>query len=100
MEIIKLPSVIEKERKQLRMEKLKKNKNAYKRLKNMLVPSEMGLEQFRKYYHPVLSVKEKEVLLNLGIDPWSIEGLKYVGDCKRYNVPLERNIPYEENAKG
>ena len=37
MEIIKLPSAIEKERKHMRSSNLKKNKNAYNRLKMMLV---------------------------------------------------------------
>lgn len=77
MEIIKLPSAIEKERKHLRSKNLKKNKNAYNRLKNMMVPHEMKLAQFRKYYHSVLSVSEKEILISMGIDPWSVEGLKW-----------------------
>lgn len=93
MEIIKLPSAIEKERKHMRLSNLKKNKNAYNRLKMILVPEKMKLAQFRKYYHSVLSVREKEVLINMGLDPWSIEGLKYVGDCRRFNIKLGDLIP-------
>lgn len=48
MEIIKLPSAVGKERKHMRSINLKKNKHAYNRLKNMMVPSEMKLAQFRK----------------------------------------------------
>lgn len=72
---------------------LKKNKNAYTRLKNMMVPYEMKLAQFRKYYHPVLSVSEKEALINMGMNPWSVEGLKYVGDCKKFKIKLGNPIP-------
>lgn len=97
MEIIKLPSVIEKERKHMRSANLKKNRNAYNKLKAMLVPDEMKLAQFRKYYHSVLTVSEKEVLISMGIDPWSVEGLKYVGDCRRFKVKLGEVIP--SNAK-
>lgn len=92
MEIIKLPSAIEKERKQFRSVNLKKNKNAYRRLKNMMVPNEMKLAEFRKYYHPVASGSEKEILISMGIDPWSIEGIKYIGDCKRYKIKLGNTI--------
>ena len=53
----------------------------------------MKLAQFRKYYHSVLSVREKEVLINMGLDPWSIEGLKYVGDCRRFKIKLGDPIP-------
>lgn len=60
MEIIKLPSVIEKDRKRKRSNSLKKNNNAYRHLKEMMVPNELKLWQFRKYYHPVLSIKEKK----------------------------------------
>ena len=88
-----MPSAIEKERKHMRSINLKKNKNAYTRLKNMMVPHEMKLPQFRKYYHSVLSVSEKETLINIGIDPWSVEGLKYVGDCKRFKIKLGNPIP-------
>ena len=95
MEIIKLPSAIEKDRKQKRSNSLKKNNNAYRRLKEMMVPNELKLWQFRKYYHPVLSIKEKEIILNMGLDPWSIEGLKYVGDCRRFRVNLGDPIPYD-----
>lgn len=95
MEIIKLPSVIEKDRKRKRSNSLKKNKNAYRRLKEMMVPNELKLWQFRKYYHPVLSIKEKEIILNMGLDPWSTEGLKYVGDCRRFRVNLGDPIPYD-----
>jgi hypothetical protein len=47
MEIIKLPSAIEKERKQRHSKNLKSNKNAYKQLKEMMVPNELKLWQFR-----------------------------------------------------
>lgn len=42
MEIIKLPSAVKKERKRFRSTNLKKNKNAYSRLKNMMVPNEIA----------------------------------------------------------
>lgn len=99
MEIIKLPSIIEKERKHMRSANLKKNRNAYKKLKTMLVPDEMRLAQFRKYYHSVLTVSEKEVLISMGIDPWSIEGLKYVGDCRRLKLKLGDAIPNDSKEK-
>lgn len=101
MEIIKLPSAIEKERKQFRSVNLKKNKNAYRRLKNMMVPNEMKLAEFRKYYHPVASGIEKEILISMGIDPWSIEGIKYIGDCKRYKIKLGNaiQIPNDNEVK-
>jgi len=88
MEKIKLPSVVEKERKQMRSANLKKNKNAYVKLKSMMVPQELKLAQFRKYYYSVLSKSEKEIVIKMGLDPWSVEGLKYVGDCKRYKIKL------------
>lgn len=59
----------------------------------------MKLSQFRKWYHPTLSTKEKEVLLGFGIDPWSVEGIKYVGDCKRYNLQLGDKIPLDDTDK-
>ncbi|EJU08395.1 hypothetical protein [Fusobacterium hwasookii] len=93
MEIIKLPSEIKKLRKQRRSKNLKKNKNAYRILKEMIVPNELKLWQFRKYYHPVLSIKEKDIVLNIGLDPWSVEGLKYIGDCKRFKINLGEPIP-------
>lgn len=99
MEIIKLPSAVEKERKHMRSTNLKKNKHAYNRLKNMMVPSEMKLAQFRKYYHPVLSSSEKEVLISMGIDPWSVEGLKYVGDCRKFKIKLGNPIPDNNEGK-
>ena len=63
------------------------------------VPKKMKLSQFRKWYHPTLSTKEKEVLLGLGIDPWSVEGIKYVGDCKRYNLQLGDKSPLDDTDK-
>lgn len=98
MEIIKLPSAIRKEHKHFRSINLKKNKNAYSRLKNMMVPKEMKLAEFRKYYHPVASTQEKKILIGMGIDPWSIEGIKYLGDCKRYKVKLGNPIPFSSNT--
>lgn len=86
MVLVKLPSVVNKERKRRRTIRLKKNKHAYKKLKEMMVPSVMSFAEFRKYYHPVLTTEEKDILLKKGIDPWSLEGLKYVGDCKRKKV--------------
>jgi hypothetical protein len=99
MEIIKLPSAIEKERKHMRSTNIKKNRNAYNRLKAMMVPNEMKLAQFRKYYHSVLSVSEKELLIRMGIDPWSVEGLKYVGDCRRFKIKLGNSIPDNSEEK-
>lgn len=98
MEIIKLPSVIKKNQKKKRSENIKKNRNAYKRLKEMMVPNELKLGKFRKYYRPMLSNKEKEILLNMGIDPWSIKGLKYVGDCKRFKYTLGNPIPDDNDS--
>ena len=54
----------------------------------MMVPQELKLSQFRRYYHPVLSMNEKKIIINMGLDPWSVEGLKYVGDCRRYKIKL------------
>lgn len=82
MIIVKLESEITKEKKKIRSKNIKKNKGSYNKLKEMLVPKEMKLHVFRKYYHPVLSKEEKETLIKLGIDPWSLEGLKYIGDSK------------------
>lgn len=93
VEIIKLPSVIKKERKQQRSKNLKNNKNAYKKLLEMMVPCELKLSQFRKYYHPVLSTEEKEIVIIMGLDPWSIAGLKYIGDCRRLNIRLGCPVP-------
>ena len=97
MEIIKLPSEVKKEQRCIRSSNLKTNKKAYNELKEVMVPLKMKLAQFRKYYHPVLSLKEKEVLIDMGLDPWSVEGLKYVGDCKRFKLKLGEPIP--ENIK-
>ena len=85
-----------KERKKIRHKNIEKNKHAYAQLKNQLVPKEMKLYRFRRWYHPTLSTKEKDTLLELGIDPWSIEGIKYVGDCRRYNLQLGDRIPFNE----
>lgn len=93
MEIIKLPSAITKERKSMRATNFKKNKNAYNRLKAIMVPPKMNLGKFRKYYHSVLSKREKEILIDMGIDPWSVEGLKYLGDCRRFKIKLGDSIP-------
>lgn len=93
MEIIKLPSAIERERKHMRSANLKKNKNAYNKLKSMMVPQELKLSQFRRYYHPVLSMDEKKIIINMGLDPWSVESLKYAGDCRRYKIKLGDAIP-------
>lgn len=88
MEIIKLPSDIEMERKYMRSTNLEKNKNAYNKLKSMMVPQELKLSQFRKYYHSVLSIDEKKIIINMGLNPWSVDGLKYAGDCRRYKIKL------------
>lgn len=96
MKIIELPKRTVKERKKIRHKNIEKNKHAYAQLKNQLVPKEMKLYQFRRWYHPTLSTKEKDALLELGIDPWSIEGIKYVGDCRRYNLQLGERIPFDE----
>ncbi len=92
MEIIKLPSAAVKERKDLRRKNLKKNRHAYNELKKLLVPKELPLVKFRKYYHSVLTTEEKEILIEMGLDPWSVEGLKYAGDCRRFNVELGTKI--------
>lgn len=95
MRIVELPKITVEKRKKYRHNNFKKNKHAYAQLKNQLVPREMKLYQFRRWYHPTLSTKEKDILLELGLDPWSIEGIKYVGDCKRYNVQLGDRIPFD-----
>ena len=61
-------------------------------LKKMMVPSELPLAKFRKYYHSVLKTEEKKILIDMGMDPWSIEGLKYAGDCRRYKIKLGNKI--------
>jgi hypothetical protein len=96
MRTVELPKVSTEKRKNIRHKNLEKNKHSYNKLKNQLVPKEMKLYQFRKWYHPTLSTKEKDTLLELGIDPWSVEGIKYVGDCKRYNLQLGDRIPYDD----
>ena len=95
VKIIELPKVTVEKRKKIRHTNLQKNRHAYAQLKNQLVPKEMKLHQFRKWYHPTLSTQEKDILLELGIDPWSIEGIKYVGDCRRYNLQLGDRIPFD-----
>ncbi len=92
MEIIKLPSAVVKDRKEIRRKNRKNNRNAYNKLKNMMVPSELPLAHFRKYYHSVLSTEEKKILLEMGLDPWSVEGLKYAGDCRRKHVKLGTKV--------
>lgn len=99
MKIIELPGALIKNRKKYRHKNLEKNKHAYVELRKQLVPKKMKLSQFRKWYHPTLSTKKKEVLLGFGIDPWSVEGIKYVGDCKRYNLQLGDKIPLDDTAK-
>ena len=97
MKIIELPGATIKRRKEYRHKNREKNKHAYVELRKQLVPRKLKLSQFRKWYHPTLSTKEKDVLLGLGIDPWSVEGIKYVGDCKRYNLQLGDKIPFEDD---
>lgn len=99
MKIIELPGALIKNRKKYRHKNLEKNKHAYVELRKQLVPKKMKLSQFRKWYHPTLSTKEKEVLLGLEIDPWSVEGIKYVGDCKRYNLQLGDKILLDDTDK-
>lgn len=99
MKIIELPGALIKNRKKYRHKNLEKNKHAYVELRKQLVPKKMKLSQLRKWYHPTLSTKEKEVLLGLEIDPWSVEGIKYVGDCKRYNLQLGDKIPLDDTDK-
>lgn len=99
MKIILLNGEERKVKKKKRSKNLKKNKGAYNKLKQMLVPNEMNLGKFRKYYHPILSSKEKEILLLHRINPWSIEGLKYVGDCRRNGVKLEDSFIQDKIIK-
>ena len=54
MKIIELPKMTVKERKKIRHKNIEKNKHAYVQLKNQLVPKEMKLYQFRRWYHPTL----------------------------------------------
>ena len=49
MEIIKLPSAVVKDRKEIRQKNQKRNRNAYNELKKMMVPSELPLAKFRKF---------------------------------------------------
>ena len=92
MEIIKLPSAVVKDMKEIRRKNQKRNRNAYNMLKKMMVPSELPLAKFRKYYHSVLTTEEKKILIDMGMNPWSIEGLKYAGDCRRYKIKLGNKI--------
>lgn len=92
MKIIKLKQGENFDRKKKRSRNLKKNKGSYRKLREFMVPNHIDLSTFRKFYHPVLTVEEKEVLLKLGMDPWSIDGLKYVGDCKRLKIELGDKI--------
>ena len=43
----------------------------------------------------VLTTEEKKILIDMGMDPWSIEGLKYAGDCRRYKIKLGNKIEKE-----
>ena len=92
MENIKLPSAVVKDMKEIRRKNQKRNRNAYNMLKKMMVPSELQLAKFRKYYHSVLTTEEKKILIDMGMDPWPIEGLKYAGDCRRYKINLGNKI--------
>lgn len=96
MKIIELPGKTIEKRKKYRHKNLEKNKHAYAKLREQLVPDKMKLSQFRKWYHSTLSTKEKDILLGLGLDSWSVEGIKYVGDCKRYNLQLGDKIPFDD----
>ena len=96
MEIIKLRTAIRKERRNRRSKNLKKNKSAYSKLKKMFVPEVMNLSTFRKYYKPVLSLEQKDVLSKKGLDPWSLEGLKYVGDCKMNDLKLGDDLSVDK----
>lgn len=98
MKIIELPGETIEKRKKYRYKNLEKNKHAYAKLREQLVPDKMKLSQFRKWYHPTLSTKEKDILLGLGLDPWSVEEIKYVGDCKRYNLQLGDKIPFDDDT--
>ena len=98
MKIIELPGEMIEKRKKYRHKNLEKNKHAYAKLREQLVPYKMKSSQFRKWYHPTLSTKEKDILLGLGLDPWSVEGIKYVGDCKRYNLQLGDKIPFDDDT--
>ena len=98
MKIIELPGETIEKRNKYRYKNLEKNKHAYAKLREQLVPDKMKLSQFRKWYHPTLSTKEKDILLGLGLDPWSVEEIKYVGDCKRYNLQLGDKIPFDDDT--
>jgi hypothetical protein len=58
----------------------------------MVTHGDLKLHEFRQYYKPVLSSKEKEILMKMKIDPFSPEGLKYVGDCKRAGKELGEKL--------
>jgi transposase len=76
-----------------RSQHLKKNKGAYNKLKEEMVTNgDMKLHEFREYYRPVLNTKEKKKLMEMHIDPFSVKGLKYVGDCKRAGKELGEEI--------
>lgn len=66
MKIIELPGALIKNRKKYRHKNLEKNKHAYVELRKQLVPKKMKLSQFRKWYHPTLSTKEKRSAIRIG----------------------------------
>ena len=70
----------------------------------MMVPSELPLAKFRKYYHSVLTTEEKKILIDMGMDPWSIEGLKYADvidlfDNKQAGAWSQRVYNYDATYK-
>jgi hypothetical protein len=85
-----------------RSQHLKKNKGAYNKLKEELVTNGgMKLYEFREIYRPVLKTEEKKKLMELKIDPFSVRGLKYVGDCKKAGVEIgELPIPPKKSNNG
>ena len=85
----------EKAKKEIKKLVIGTKRKPYNMLKKMMVPSELPLAKFRKYYHSVLTTEEKKILIDMGMDPWSIEGLKYAGDCRRYKIKLGNKIEKE-----
>ena len=83
MKIVELPKVSVEKRKKIRHKNLEKNKHSYAQLKKQLVPKEMKLHQFRKWYHPTLSTKEKDTLPNNQFDVFreSIFSIQQCTDC-------------------
>ena len=45
-----------------------------------------------------LTTEEKKILIDMRMNPRSIEGLKYAGDCRRYKIKLGNRIEKETSV--